>query len=325
MSPSAATLLCLALLSFATPALADPRQVAVLEPDLELLRALDLALSPWGVETVRSDAPPAASAPEAIRIASGLATKLGVEAVVWISRTEQGSLLWVFDAETDEVSTRMLPSAPPFDGAAAAAVALSVKTVLRASTVAPPGERFGAPLAEPVPTPSGDEPTLALEIGGALSIRARDELEPRLEIAPVLWLGRYFGLALEAATGPGVSVEKAGYRGRYNEIVVGGEARFRFFRGSALSASASLGGSAHWATLRGAVDGALEQSVRRLNASLDAEAHASVALGAGVYLGASLGAAYFPIYRRYLVRGAPVLTPGPFGTSFGGYFGVEID
>jgi hypothetical protein len=325
LSPPAAALLCLALLSLATPARADPRRVAVLEPDLELLRALDLALSPWGVETIRSDTPPASSAPEAIRIASGLARRLDVEAVVWISRTEQGSLLWVFDAETDEVSTCMLPGAPPFDGAAAAAVALSVKTVLRASTVAPPAERFGAPPARPARTDGGVEPTLALEMGAALTLRDGNALEPRLEVAPIVWLGRHFGVAMEASAGPGLGVDGHGYRGRYNEIVVGGEARFRFLRGSALSASVSLGGSAHWATLRGTFEGSNERDVRRLNASLDAEVYVSLALGGGVYLGATPGAAYFPVYRRYLVRGAPVLTPGPFAASFGGYLGVEID
>jgi hypothetical protein len=65
--------------------------------------------------------------------------------------------------------------------------------------------------------------------------------------------------------------------------------------------------------------------VRRVNGSIEAEAFLSVSLGGGVYLGANGGAAYFPAYRRYLVRATPVFTPGPFGVSFGGYCGFEID
>jgi hypothetical protein len=57
LSRSAVVLATLALLLFATPAHASPRRVAVLEADLELLRALHLALSPWDVTTVRSSAP----------------------------------------------------------------------------------------------------------------------------------------------------------------------------------------------------------------------------------------------------------------------------
>jgi hypothetical protein len=337
LSRSAAALLCLALSFLAMPALAEPRRVAVLEPDLELLRALDLALSPWGVETIRSDAPAASSAAEAIRVASEQARQLDVQAVVWISQTERGSLLWVFDADTDEVSTRMLASAPPFDGAAAAAVALSVKTVLRASQVAPPAERFGAqaprpppsvpspPPAPPAETQAAGAHTVALELGAALALRERNELEPRLELAPVVWFNRYFGVSLEASAGWGTSVRPAGYRGRYGETAVGGEARLRFFEGSGLSAAVSLGGAAHFATLRGAVDGYPQQTVRRVNGSIEAEAFASVSVGGGVYLGLNGGGAYFPAYRRYLVRGTPIFTPGPFVVSFGGYCGLEID
>lgn len=320
MSRSAVVLATLALLLLATPAQASPRRVAVLEADLELLRALHLALSPWDVTTVRSSAPGDSLARDPIRTASGLARRLDVEAVVWISRTEQGSLLWVFDDDTGEVSTRMLASAPPFDGAAAAAVALSVKTVLRATVVAPPAERFGAQTAPPEV-----EHTLALELGVALTMLDRHEVEPRLEAAPVLWLTKYFGLSLEASAGPGVALQSSRFRGRYNELVLGGEARLRLPLTAELSASASLGGSAHWSALSGQLDGSLELGVRRLNASLDAEAFASIAIGGGVYVGAMLGASYFPVYRRYLIRGVPLFTPGPFTGSLGGFCGLEID
>jgi hypothetical protein len=131
-------LACIALLRTASVAAEGQHRLAVLGPDEELFRAISLALSAWGVETVQSDLPPPeASQPEAVERATELARQLGVEAVVWISRTERGSLVWVFDARAGDVTTRILAQTPPFDSAAAAAVALSVKTVLRSTVVAP--------------------------------------------------------------------------------------------------------------------------------------------------------------------------------------------
>jgi hypothetical protein len=319
LSRSAAVLASLVLLLLAAPAQAAPRRVAVLEPDLELLRALHLALSPWDVTTVRSDVPAESLATDSIRIASDLAKQLDVEAVVWISRSERGSLLWVFDDDTGEVSTRSLAGAPPFDGAAAAAVALSVKTVLRATMIAPPAERFGAQSSPPDP-----EHALALELGVALTLVDRHEFEPRIEAAPVFWFMQYFGLSLEASAGPGVVLERTRYRGRHDDVAVGGEARLRLHLAPRISTAFSVGGSAHWTALRGSLDASPEVTVRRVNASLDAEVHATVAVGGGVYVGALLGASYFPVYRRYLVRGVPIFTPGPFNASLGGFCGVEI-
>src|SRR5262245_24570466 len=111
------------------------KRIAVLQPDDELVRAISIALSPWGVATIRSDRPlPGPSQLETIRAATRLADELRVEALVWVTRAEQGSLLWVFDNRGD-VTSRALVETPPFDSAAAAAVALSVKTILRSSDV----------------------------------------------------------------------------------------------------------------------------------------------------------------------------------------------
>src|SRR5688500_9374970 len=127
---TAALVSALAVFGFAMTAWADQRRVAVLRPDHELLRAVSLALSPWGIETIGSDeALPKSSQPEAVQVASRLARQLEVEAIVWITRLKDGSLLWVFDLRTGDVTARILPEGPPFDSAAAAAVALSVKTV----------------------------------------------------------------------------------------------------------------------------------------------------------------------------------------------------
>jgi hypothetical protein len=298
------------------------RRIAVLEPDSELFRAVSLSLSAWGVETTRSDAPPPPSLqPEAVQVAANLARQLRVEAVVWVSATEGGSLLWVFDARAGEITTRMLAERPPFDSAAAASVALSVKTVLRASVVAPPEERFGAEPAQPKAR------LFALELGVVGTWFAEHEAQLRFELGAVAWLAaaRRLGMSLELSSGPPLTIGDSTYQGRYLEHIVGAKARFRFIREPGLSAALGLGGALHWTTLEGKlVESSLERNVSRLNGSLDAQALFSVHLGGAAYLGAAADVSYLLSYQRYLVGGQPVLAPWPVGFGIGGYSGVEL-
>lgn len=309
--------------ALATAAGASPRRIAVLEPDDELLRAITLSLSPWGVETTRSQAtPPELARPDAVEAATRLARQLKVEAVIWISRTEQATLLWVFDAPSGNVTARMLAEPPPFDGAAAAAVALSVKTVLRTSSVAPPDERLGGELAAP-----SAHRVLALELGGSGHWISRRALEARFELAAVAWLAfeRRVGVALELSAGPGVSVADERFRGRYRELVAGGELRLRPIREPPLSAAISFGGALHWTRLDGTLTASsLYRDVTRRNATLDVEVLLSVEVFGGAYLGVSAGVAYSPAYRRYLVEGTPIFSPWPLSSNLTGHIGVGL-
>jgi hypothetical protein len=318
---AALLLACLALLFTVTAVGEGRRRIAVLRPDDELYRAISLSLSPWGVDTRKSDAtPPAPSQPEAVQMASRLARELDVEAVVWVTSAERGSLLWVFDARAGDVTTRMLAEAPPFDSAAAASVALSVKTVLRSSAVAPPAERFGA---EPI---MGNRGVFALEFGALVNWLDERKLEPRIELAGTAWfaLERRLGVGAEFSSGPGVRVEEPAYSGRYREFIAGAKARFRPIHEPGLSAALALGSALHWTRLEGTiVDGSVPSSVSRLSASLDLETSLAVMLGRRSYLGASMGVAYFPAYRRYLVEGTPVFSPWRLVPSLGVHFGVE--
>ena len=305
-------------------------RIVVLGSDEELLRALSLSLSPWGVETTRSDAPPPeASQPAAVEGASALARQLGVEAVVWISRTERGSLLWVFDARAGDVTTRILTETPPFDSAAAASVALSVKTVLRSSVVAPPDERFGAQQQPPPPPPVEPAPAkrvFALEVGAGTHWVAEGKAEPRLTLGAVAWIAaaRRIGLSLEWAYGSGLNIDEDDFRGSYRELVGSGAVRFRWLHEPDISAALSLGGGVHWVKLEGRlVESDLERTVNRVNGSIDADASVDVHFGR-LYLGALLSAAYSPTYQRYLVEGVPVFSPWPFVVGLGGYGGVEL-
>lgn len=308
---------------FVLVARTNQQRIAVLQLDEELVRAVSLALEPWGLQTTPSEAPlPPASQPEAVEAASRLARQLEVEALVWVTRLQRGSLLWVYDVRTGDVTTRLLAESPPFDSAAAAAVALTVKTVLRASEVAPPEERFGAQTPPEPPNRS-----LSVELGGDGYWIASGDLAFSARLAGVLWFGagRRFGLSLEAASGPGFRVEDSDYEGRYRELVVGGKARLRLAEAPGLSTILALGGSAHWTRLEGTLTGGLGDSdAQRVNASIDAEALVNFHLTSRLYLGIGLGAAYFPTYQRYLVRGKPVLSPWPLSPSLTGYCGVEL-
>ena len=325
---TAALVAFVAVLSVVAVTRADPRRIAVLKPDEELLRAVSLSLEPWGIATVSSDAPlPRASQPEAVQAASGLARALDVEALVWVTRLQRGSLLWVFDVRTGDVVTRLLTQSPPFDSAAAAAVALTVKTVLRASAVAPPEERFGAQATLPPPDLPPPDRMAALELGGGGYWVQSGQLDFRVRLAGVLWVDarRRFGLSLEAASGPGFQVDDPDYDGRYRELVVGGKARIRLVDLPVFSTILALGGAAHWSRLDGTLSGGLGDSdVKRVNASVDAEALVNFHVSQRLYLGVGIGAAYFATYRRYLVRGKPVLAPWPLSPSLAGYCGVEL-
>ncbi len=331
------------VLCFVGSALGAQQHVAVLQPDEELLRAISLALSPWGIETRSSDQqPPTPSQPEAVRGAASLAHQLDVEALVWVTTYERGCLLWVFDAGTGDITTRMLPESPPFDGAGAAAVALSVKTVLRTSAIAPPQERYGSsqqatpsPPAAPPKTervqlyaPLPDQNYIAaMEVGAGGYLLSRGQLDFRGEVAGLLWLPTLdrLGFRLDISSGPGTGITEAAYTGRYREVVVGGKVRWRLVNAGALTAVVGLGGAAHWAVLDGTLTAdSGESSASRLNGSVDLETGANFSLSQRIYLGVAARAAYFPKYRRYHVNKEPVFSPWPVQSNLAVYFGVVL-
>jgi hypothetical protein len=172
-------------------------RVVLVTPGVALEGAARTALEPWGVEILVVDAPsPGAAAPHVHEAARALALAHRVGAVVWVSEHEQGHAVWVYDLEKHHVVARPLVGPPPFDEPAAAAAALSVKTLLRHSATAPPSERYGtaqaagsasadASLSPPMPTPapeSGASPARPIE--AALVDRAEAPQAPRQPLAP---------------------------------------------------------------------------------------------------------------------------------------------
>jgi hypothetical protein len=130
-------LLVVATLSVAPDVRAQERRVAVIDVEPSVADAVVVSLSPYGVVVVRVPGPaPDPNAPDAAERAGRAAAEQSASAVVWMTPARDASehgWLWLYDAETLELTMRPLAVAPPFDAAAAAAVALSVKTALRSS------------------------------------------------------------------------------------------------------------------------------------------------------------------------------------------------
>ncbi len=319
---SAARAVFAAVFCLAVVARANPRRVALLRADPELLRAVSLSLSAWDVETLHSLNP----APEATHqglaaAARRLATQLGVEALVWTTSRSQ-PMLWVFEADTGELTTRVLTRPPPFDSVAAASVALTIKTVLRASGLAPAKERVAPPLPPPRRVRSA-----ALQVGAGGYWMGDEHLDPRGQVAGMLWLAarKQLGLSLELSLGNGLTVESAEFRGRYRELAVGAKARFRLFDLPRFFTVVGVGGTARWAHFSGTLlDESRAASVSRVNGSVDVETAFNFRLTSLVYFGVSLGAVYFPTYQRYWAHGTSVFAPWPLNANLIGHCGVEL-
>lgn len=197
----------LASLSVAKPASAENRSVAVVAPDPQLLRALDVALAPWGtnITEVHPIESPAAMAPDRAR---AIARETRADVVLWVSPDGGRQTVWIYDATLDHVGSRRVDATPPFDPTTAAAVALSVKALLRSTVVAPLPERT---------VPASEEPTWALGMSAGFADHLTQVAghvtqapEGRLGLHASAWpalLSHQFGVVLDASLGTGVGVQ----------------------------------------------------------------------------------------------------------------------
>ncbi len=196
--------------------------------DPELERSIGIALSPWGVDVVpyRTEPAPGASLPQAAYRAREIALDLGTNGVVWVSAGRDDAVLWIYDADLNHIGSRVMTTPPPFDEATSAAVALSVKTLLRTSTVAPEAERFGA---KPPPPPA------TLRVEAAVGARASaPSITPRVGIGLAYWpslLKERIGIAVTTTGGPGVGITSSSFAARFNDWTLSPALRLRFAAG----------------------------------------------------------------------------------------------
>jgi hypothetical protein len=211
-----------AVLGHVTPAAAEAERVVLAGMPANLADATDTVLVPWRIEMVRVAEIPAADPAQARRDVEALASSTRAGAVVWLAPSpRQSPTLWLYDASSRRLLSRPLPSAPPYDDPTAASVALSIKTLLRHSSVAPPAERVAPP---PEPPPARPRPYTA-EARAALRLSQADAegwgYEPRLGLGVAWWPafvpGRH-GLGIEVELGPGQLVQRGGFRGRFHDV-----------------------------------------------------------------------------------------------------------
>jgi len=284
--------------------------VALVRPDPALEEAVGVALTPWAIDIIRSTSEsPGSSMPAAAGRARAIAEDVGAGAVVWISN-DDGPALWVYDLESHRVVARRLPSPPPFDDASAAAAALSIKTLLRHSAVAPVEERYAAGLVRQ----RQRHPRVRYESIAVARLRntEADDVEPRLGIGISWWpaaLGDRVGAAMTAQSGPGIAIDEADLVGRFSDTSYGVSIRGRLALGGRFRVSPELGASLHSTTLDGAVISRDHRAhVSRANVSVDAAAGAQLRIAADVHLALRLGGSYLLRNQRYLVASEPVLT-----------------
>jgi hypothetical protein len=284
--------------------------VAAIDPDAELTRALEVALSTWDatVLDVRIETPGAAM-PIAVERARAIALEQRADVVVWVSSSEAGYALWIYDLDSDHASARALEAAPPFEPATAAAVALAVKTLLRGTVVAPPPERFGAAVPEPTWR-------LGISVGAASRFHDNGSVEPRFGVHTSIWpgaLGHRWGVSVDAEDGPGSQVQIPAFAGTLNAAALRLALGFRARLSEWIALAPSLGVALQLLTLEGAVSGAKSQgSVRRLDVGFDPRLGVEFAvLGGRLVFEPWIGVTMLGRWQRFLVHGVAVAQSGP--------------
>jgi hypothetical protein len=168
---------------------------------------------------------------------------------------------------------------------------------------------------------------VAAEFGAGGYWVSEREVDLRFGVAAVAWMpsARRFGVSVAFAAGPGLPVDGPDFDGTYRELAAAGKLRFRFVHLPRFSSVIALGGAAHFSTLEGTLTAdRQERKVQRVNGSVGFDTSVNFHVTSSLYLGASLGAAYAPTYRRYLVGGKPIFAPWPLTTNLTGYCGVEL-
>ncbi|MDF3068352.1 MAG: hypothetical protein K0R38_3953 [Polyangiaceae bacterium] len=310
--------------------MAQERRLALIDPDDELDHAVALALSPWGMSVlVKHDAAPGTSLPTASERARALAVEWHVSAVVWLSPSEHGSLLWIYELETDSVSTRQLAEAPPFSSPSAASVALTLKSLLRTGPVVRPSST-PPPTPTPPSAPAVPAPGQKFTANAELSLRylARAAHETRGAVGGVWWLGArpsQWGIGLKASAGPGIDIGRGAFTGQLRQLSLSAGVSWRVIGSRFIASSLIAGVSGHYTELNG-FDRELERAtaLRRLAASIDAGSEVTLSLLGPVRAGFGVRAMYFPVRERYLAHGTPVFESWPVAAEFGASLGVDL-
>ena len=343
---AAAAIAAAVLHAASASALDEPerRDVLVLGGGQAFHEAVTVTLSPWALGVADVDAaPPSSDVLRAATEARALAERHHAIAVVWVAggAKERQHALFVYDAATDQLVARPLAQAPPFDSPTAAAAALSVKTLLRASTVAPPDERLGArPAAAPAPPPPSPSPApppeaadasptpaarpseaaerVVVEVSGGARAVA-DAVDTRIGVGASAWLGqgRRLGVGLVGRAGPGLAVDTPSFVGRWSELGLAPSVRARVPLAPALTLEPRAGVGLHETRIDGVATGFGPANRDRFDASADIGCVIDVAIGRASRVGLEIEGSWVFRYQRYLVADSNVFELRPLQGTVG--------
>ena len=289
-------------------------RVLLVAPPAGLEPAVRAALSAWPITVVVDDADdipsPGPSMPGSAERARALAARHRAGAVVWLSDDGGGGhALWIYDRASRRTAARRLTRTPPFDEPTAAAVALSIKTLLRHSSVVPAVERYG--VEEARVEIASRPPRLLIDTLAGARIRPRGPgAEPRLGVGVRAAIAR-LALAARFHVGPGVSVDAPRFTGQFSDLQLAGGLAARIPLGRGLELWPGAGASLHFTEIDGAVPGQANRArARRVNPTVDGGLSLELGLPRWPWLrlSASAGASYAIRRQIYLVGGEPVLT-----------------
>lgn len=333
-----------ALVQAQTPeaAAAAESRVLVLGATPEIENALDTALSPWGLRVERR-APDDSVSRELQRApenAAALAREAHAGALIWVAPSAPGMGLWLYDASSGTTSVRPVPRGPS-NATVSAALALSIKTILRSTALAGPANVSEVTPAdtETAPPPGPNEPVdggarpadareVALQVllagalqGGAVSAGgSQTRFAAELRWAPWprrIWEGSDLWLGARLDLGPRHSLTTPVFHGEYTALDVGLSLGLTRRLSSFFEVGAQLGASLDRSGLSGTL---LTDSTRvsqsRLGSSLQFRAEAGVSFGPLALL---LQPASGLVIRgqSYRADGAIVLETGQFWWQLG--------
>jgi hypothetical protein len=293
-----------------------------------LTPAVEAALAGWPIDVSSAAGEPGASMPQAGARARAIGEAAGADAVVWIASDGTGHAVWVLDVESGRVTARHLPQAPPYDDATAAAVALTVKTLLRHSRAAPVLERYGveearetlraelaaAPPATGAAAAAAEAPFRLETLAGA-RIRPTEAGDVELRLGAGLrhapaWLGGHGAAFARIRSGAGVGLNEPEFVGRYTDLQVSLGAAARILAwGTNLALVPAAGASLHVTSIDGSIrTQGTRARASRSNPSLDGALALDIQVGDLVRLSVGGEVSYALRRQAYLVRGEPVLT-----------------
>ncbi|WP_428265471.1 hypothetical protein [Haliangium sp.] len=259
------------------------------------------ALGPWRLVVLRESQPLPSGDGDAVAAAS-VAERRGADAVIWLSTGRDDARLRIYERSRGRVLSRPLPSLPPFDEPTAASVALTIKTLMRHSELAPAAERVTTPPAAEVfvlpPRPPRYTAEARVRLNAAWPAPAMDDalfVEPRLTVGLSWWpdwLSGSYGVGLRAGMGTGASVAKSSFRGRLDDLALALDLRSRVWSRGRIRIELAAGPGLHITRLDGTLQSTREAvQQHRLRPSLELGASVHLRLHRLISVGLTLDAA----------------------------------